>query len=84
MTEGPQGLTAIAVGPGLGLSYTVDPFDRDHVVVDHIHDPVRADAETAVPAAVKSFRRLRVTGQKADRFAECPHAGLVVHEPARR
>ena len=40
----------------------VDPFDCDHVVVDHVHNPVRADAEPVVPAPVKSFRRLRVTG----------------------
>jgi hypothetical protein len=59
------------------LGKAVDALDGDQIVFDHVHDPVRADAQPVVVAAVEGVRRVRVAGQLGDRAAAGAHPVLV-------
>jgi hypothetical protein len=65
------------------ISNAVYPLDGDDVTVDHVHDPVRANAQPMVSAAVECFRRIRVVGQGSDGRADGAHAVLVAQVTAR-
>jgi hypothetical protein len=59
------------------VGYAVNPFDGDHVIVSKVHDPVPADPQAVVPAAMESLPRIRVLGQSGDCYADGAHAILV-------
>ena len=67
----------------LAIQRAVDSLDRDHVLIGHVQDAVRADAEPVVPAAVERLSGVRVISQPLHGGHDRPHAGLVAHEPAR-
>ncbi len=39
------------------------PLDADHVIVDDVHDPVRADPQPVIPASVESLCGVWIIGQ---------------------
>jgi hypothetical protein len=59
------------------LGKAVDALDGDQILFGHVHDPVRADAQPVVVAAVEGFWRVRVVGQLGDRAADGAHPVLV-------
>jgi Restriction Enzyme Adenine Methylase Associated len=69
--------------PLLAFRDAVHPLDGDDVIIDHVHDPVPADAQPVISAPVEGFPRTRVTGQGGDGRADGPHAVLVAQVTAR-
>jgi len=76
-------LTVASSAMGLGANQAIDSFDGDHITVDDVHDPVRADPQPVVPAPVESLRRVRVVGQTDDGCADGAHAILISQVTAR-
>jgi hypothetical protein len=73
----------VVAGSPLSIRDTIDSLDGDHVTVDNVHDPVPADPQAVVPAAVESRRRVWVSGQGRDSCADGAHAILVAYVTAR-
>jgi hypothetical protein len=43
-----------------GVSDTVDALDRDQVILNDLHHPIRADPKSVIVATVEASRRIRV------------------------
>ena len=67
----------------LGAGHAINPLDGDHVIVDDVHDPVRADPQPVIPASVESLCGVWIIGQGGDSCADSTHAVLVSHVTAR-
>ena len=62
-----------------GVGDTVDALDRDHVIINDVHDPVLADSQPVIVGAVEGFRRVRVLSQPDDSHANSAHPVLIFH-----
>ncbi len=69
--------------PVLRAGHAINTLDADHVIVDDVHDPVRADPEPVIPAPVESLCGVCIIGQGGDGCADSTHAVLVSHVTAR-
>ena len=67
----------------LSAGHAINPLDADHVIVDDVHDPVRADPQPVIPASVESLRGVWIIGQGGDGCADSTHAVLVSQVTAR-
>jgi hypothetical protein len=80
ITSPESGNAAIVLSATAHAVYT---FDRDQVTLDDVHDPVWANPQPVIVAAVKPCSRIRIGGQARYRRPDGPDAVLVSHIAAR-